>query len=246
LKKHKKHIIIVGTGSKHENAPKRDKSSTYEIWGLNDIPTIMDVDLTFEMHDLTKRWHPEYFDMTSDEASEHAYGLMYKHILDNSGTAKGYKYREVANMFNIEYGLAQTVKRVSQLGVPMYCVKQYEFENSDSKPIPIDILAYPFDKIIKRFHNYFTNSVDYMLAYAAYNKVDKLDLYGIDMALPHERIYEKPGVEFWLGILLGQGVKIAIHCDEDYSKILKTRDGRPYPELEQNEDGSWFHGKEWF
>ena len=84
---------------------------------------------------------------------------------------------------------------------------------------------YPIDEIIAKYGvDYFSNSITYMIALAAYRGYEKLRLYGVDMA-PEEYKHEMGSVEFWLGVCVGQGMKVEISKG---SSVFKTRRGWSY------------------
>lgn len=91
----------------------------------------------------------------------------------------------------------------------------------------VDLTNYPLGEIVDRFGvDYFSNTVDYALALAIYEGFTEIDLYGVNMAFESEYEYEKPGVEFWVGMAMGHGIEVTVHGNE--STILKTRDGKLY------------------
>ena len=63
------------------------------------------------------------------------------------------------------------------------------------------------------FRDYFTTSIAYMLAHAAYEhkvlgqKIGQILMYGIDMAAYSEYSYQRPCVEYWCGVLDGLGIE---------------------------------------
>ena len=59
---------------------------------------------------------------------------------------------------------------------------------------------------------YFSNSVDYALALAAYLRYEKVEMYGVEMETNTEYQYQRPGVAFWVGYLGGMGVEVEAHC----------------------------------
>lgn len=77
-------------------------------------------------------------------------------------------------------------------------------------------VQYPKEEIIEYFGiDYFTTSIAYMLALAAWENVQgqtitEVQMYGIDMSAFSEYSEQLPSVSFWLGVLKGQGVKINI------------------------------------
>jgi|TARA_Y100000310_G_C20703453_1_gene832251 hypothetical protein len=90
-------------------------------------------------------------------------------------------------------------------------------------------VRFPYDRIVERFgiqdSEYFSNTICYMVAYALYKGYKKIRLYGVDLATSTEYILEKGGVEFWLGIAIGMGVKVE---NTKGSMVLKTPNGVPY------------------
>lgn len=85
---------------------------------------------------------------------------------------------------------------------------------------------YPLDEI-KSFlcehganENYLMSSISYMLAYAIYQNVDEIYLYGVDMIASDEYAYQRSNCEWLIGIAQGKGIKVII---PEQSKLLKSR-----------------------
>jgi hypothetical protein len=99
---------------------------------------------------------------------------------------------------------------------------------AEANGIPyIDRSNYPLENVINYFGvDYFSNTVDYALALAIFQKYEYIDLYGINMELDTEYAYQKAGVEFWIGQAMGRGIKVVPHGE--HTTILKTRDGLLY------------------
>ena len=92
----------------------------------------------------------------------------------------------------------------------------------------IGVLAtvYPIDEVIRKFGRaYFANTVCYMIAYAMYMGIKKMNLYGIDHLTWQSYIVERCGVEYWLGRAEQSGIEIDI---AEGSALLKTLDGKLY------------------
>jgi hypothetical protein len=79
----------------------------------------------------------------------------------------------------------------------------------------------PKDEIIHMFgqqgegFDYFTTSIAYMLAHVAYEhkmgqSVSEMHMYGVDMSAYSEYSEQLPCVNFWLGVLMGMGIKVVI------------------------------------
>ena len=101
---------------------------------------------------------------------------------------------------------------------------------------------YPMDGIREKFKTrFFSNSIAYMLAYALYHTksiqtpddpmprviegYEKIYLFGIDMMTSATYIQEKGGVEYWMGVALGMGVKV---INTKGSATGKTWNGKMY------------------
>lgn len=72
---------------------------------------------------------------------------------------------------------------------------------------------YPIDEVVKELKDdYFTTTVAYMVAYAAYIGVEKLYLFGVDFYYPNAMIVESGSacVAYWLGVARGKGVHFKI------------------------------------
>ena len=85
---------------------------------------------------------------------------------------------------------------------------------------------YPLKEVVEMLRvPYFSNTICYMLAYAMFQKVNSVDLYGIAQTGAHEYVQEKAGVEFWLGMLLGHGIQVNIKTP---SALLQNGSQYPY------------------
>ncbi len=87
---------------------------------------------------------------------------------------------------------------------------------------------YPLNRIIKKFgSDYFTDTMCYMLAYAIDKNYTEINLYGVDMADRIEYIWEKGGLEYWIGYARGKGIKVNISKG---SLLCRTATGKPFVE----------------
>ena len=87
---------------------------------------------------------------------------------------------------------------------------------------------YPLESIIEYFGtDYFGCGIDYMLAYAIYSKYTEIALYGVNLKLGTEHMFEKPSVEYWIGQAHGRGIKVTIDR-AGKSELLKTKDSKLY------------------
>lgn len=70
---------------------------------------------------------------------------------------------------------------------------------------------FPIDKIEEDLGiNYYCSSISYMLGMAAWMGYSTVGLFGVEMASDTEYRYQRPNGEFWLGYMIGKGVKIIL------------------------------------
>ena len=86
-------------------------------------------------------------------------------------------------------------------------------------PLLPNATPYPKDDIVKKYGNYFTSSIAWMIAYAIDQKPDCIGLWGIDMMGEEEFLQQRACCEYLLGIARGMGIVI-IMADE--SPILRS------------------------
>ena len=72
------------------------------------------------------------------------------------------------------------------------------------------VLAYPFEKVIAATRDYFISSITYMLSHAISMEPDEIGLFGVDLAPDEEWSYQRPCVEYLLGLAEGRGIKITL------------------------------------
>ena len=89
-----------------------------------------------------------------------------------------------------------------------------------------NIEVYPLQEVLNKFKTtFFSNAICYMLAYALLKGYEKIYFYGIDMMTNTTYLFEKGGVEYWMGIAHAMGVSV-INTKE--SATGKTIDGKMY------------------
>jgi len=113
-----------------------------------------------------------------------------------------------------ETNLGEIINRINKMRVPLIAPFKYE-------EIPLS-QAFPLEECVKRFGTpYFTNTIAYMIAFALLKGAKEIELYGVNQAGSHEYTEERGGVEYWLGIANGMGVKITINGKN--SQLLKYK-----------------------
>ena len=68
--------------------------------------------------------------------------------------------------------------------------------------IPMSV-AFPKDEILMHYRKYFTNTITWMIVLAHYEGFKEVHLYGIDMAQDSEYAFERPSVEWAVGLFDG-------------------------------------------
>lgn len=135
--------------------------------------------------------------------------------------------RNVKKVFHMhdltgEFGRGPTqavTKMVNTFKISFFSVKKY-------LEIPTSI-SYPIGEVIDALGvDYFTNSIDYMIAYAIYIEADEINLYGVNLVNDSEYAFEKPGVDFWVGYAKGRGIRVNVFGE--HSEIMRSRDGKLY------------------
>ena len=111
------------------------------------------------------------------------------------------------------------VERLNALEIPVWMREPHH----SIKPA----VQLPVDEIASEFMDYFTSSMAYELGLIALehvrgDEVEEVGLYGVDLHHQSEYNFERPCVEFWLGILYCLGIKIFV---AEGSKLFSS----PYP-----------------
>jgi hypothetical protein len=114
--------------------------------------------------------------------------------------------------------LGDVIQRINNMRIPLISPYKYE-EIPLSQPFPLRECAEKFGQ------PYFSNTIAYMIAYALLNGAKEIEFYGVNQAGSHEYAEEKGGVEFWIGMAIGMGVKITINGKDSQLLIYKGRYG---------------------
>lgn len=70
---------------------------------------------------------------------------------------------------------------------------------------------YPLEDVIDTIgRDYFNSSPAYMFALALHECVDRIGLWGVDLAIDTEYAYQRPNMEWLIGLAEGQGVDVVI------------------------------------
>jgi len=133
--------------------------------------------------------------------------------------------------------LGELISKINQMKVPLITPFKYE-------EIPLS-QTFPLAECVKEFGKpYFSNTIGYMIAFAMLNFVKQaekkgreriegympltgfeIETYGVNQASSSEYFYEKAGVEYWLGMAVGRGIKVTINGDKSELLTNKSRFG---------------------
>ena len=76
-------------------------------------------------------------------------------------------------------------------------------------------ISFPLNQVKEKFGTlYMKSTIAYALAAAALLKPKEVHLWGIFQSSYLEYLFERPAVEYWIGILIGQGAKVESHDRE--------------------------------
>lgn len=107
--------------------------------------------------------------------------------------------------------LPESIKKCEENDVTIFSLGQ----NADRMCV-----AYPIDKIKNYFgSDYFGSGIPYMIALAIYQGFTEIDIWGVFLSVSDEYAYQKPSIEFWIGMAMGRGIKVTVH---GMTRLLKN------------------------
>jgi len=112
----------------------------------------------------------------------------------------------------------QYLDGLNQLGIPVY-MRQPRKMIKKSR-------TFPFEKLTKKYGSYFGCSFAWMIAFALEEGADSIGLFGVALD-GNEYYYQRPSVEYMLGLAKGQGKEIYIDCT---SQMLRANYAYAYKE----------------
>ena len=86
--------------------------------------------------------------------------------------------------------------------VPVYMI--------DKDPMVPTSVRYPLEELLDEFGHYFTSTMAYMVALAIHEGCDELRIYGVALDKGIEYVEQKAGMEYFLGIAKGRGIKVVL------------------------------------
>ena len=97
----------------------------------------------------------------------------------------------------------------------------------DCEPTLPNAYKYPYKSVSEDVGDYWNSSIAYALAMAIHEGAEEIGIYGVDMTGMDEYGYQKPNLEYLIGLARGRGIKVTI---PDKSPLCKF-----------NPTGIWFY-----
>ncbi len=175
-------VAIVGfCGTSRDRTPYEDAS--FEIWGLNrGYIFMLRADRWFDMHSPSIRgWEMR---RPGTAAIKHMDWLR-----DFGGPVYLHEAEPDAIPNSITYPLQEIA---ADLGPWVYRLDEHGAQT--------DITSAP----------YLTSSISYEIALAIYEKFEEIHILGVDLNTESEYVWQKPGVEYLIGVATGRGIKVVL------------------------------------
>lgn len=119
---------------------------------------------------------------------------------------------------------------IVDLGIPLYMRLAY-FDG---------VRQYPIESVIAAVgRDYFESSIAMMFAHALAEGVEHIGLWGVAMKANSEYAYQRPNMEWLIGLAQGRGVRVDI---PETDPLLKFNGGKPRPRRDGREQlryGQW-------
>lgn len=127
-----------------------------------------------------------------------------------------------------EGGYDRHLEKVNEMEIPYLTLTHYPFIPT-SQP-------YPVEEVIQDTGiDYFTGGIDYMIAYAIYKRVERIDIYGVHTTFDDEYLYQKPSLEGWIMYAKGRGIDVKVHGSHSLFKPMYQ--GKIFTNDAKNADG---------
>jgi hypothetical protein len=91
---------------------------------------------------------------------------------------------------------------------------------------------YPFEEVEKSIGlPYWNSSIAYAMAMAIHDGAEEIGIFGVDMRADDEYGYQKPNLEYLVGVAVGKGIKVTIPEESPLCKFsgFGVRFGNQYP-----------------
>lgn len=100
------------------------------------------------------------------------------------------------------------IDRLCSVWVPLYMQEQY-FPH---------VTVYPFEDVSKTT-DYWNSSIAYMMALAIHEGYDRINVVGVDMKAEDEYFYQRPNMEYLIGLARGKGIEVNIPKESPLCKF---------------------------
>lgn len=81
---------------------------------------------------------------------------------------------------------------------------------------------YPFEEVAQTTGYYWNSSIAYAMALAIHEGAEEIGLWGVDMKGDDEYGYQKPNMEYLIGLARGKGIKVHIPKESPLLKFNPT------------------------
>jgi len=92
--------------------------------------------------------------------------------------------------------------KLASVWVPLYMQEAYP---------DFPCRVYPFEAVAETTGAYWNSSIGYMLALAIHEGHPQIDIYGVDMKADEEYFYQRPNIEYLIGLARGKGRIVTLH-----------------------------------
>lgn len=83
--------------------------------------------------------------------------------------------------------------------------------------------AYPFDEVAKTIGAYYFNSsIAYAFALAIHEGAEEIGIWGVDMVGSDEYAYQRPNMEYLIGVARGRGIRVHVPDESPICKFQGT------------------------
>lgn len=97
------------------------------------------------------------------------------------------------------------------------CQRLYVQQETLTLPTAIE---YPFEAVAQSIGQaYWNSSIAYALALAIHERADEIAIFGVDMSADDEYGYQRPNMEYLIGVARGKGIKVSIPDESPLCKF---------------------------
>ncbi len=196
-KKKVKQLSIVGTGHGHQLAP-----TSGEVWVLNDLGCHIYCTMLWDVHN---------FDWTLQENFDN-----YSHIQEDLTDEERWQ-----RTYNRDARFRRIEDYCNKHGIALMSTHVYDH-------VPTSI-AYPLDDVIDFFpgcREFLNSALAHAMAYGLYSGYTSINLFGINVEMGTEWIYQRDCVSYWIGRAHGMGYRMT--CSGSPRRPMRIIDRKIY------------------